>query len=125
MKEVMVARDLKTVPFDPEFRPGAKSAVFTCLRVSRGERVVLITDEESLPIGASLFEQFTAAGASLEAFVLEDFAPRPLSEFPAVIADAMRTAQVSCFAGVIGYRLLSPSLRPCRSSCTIFASASR
>jgi len=98
VKEVMVARDLRAVPYDPEFRPGAKSAVFTCLRVSRGERVVLITDEESLPIGASLFEQFTAAGASVEAFVLEDFAPRPLSEFPAVIADAMRTAQVSCFA---------------------------
>jgi len=98
VKEVMVARDLKAVPFDPEFRPGAKSAVFTCLRVTRGERVVLITDEESLPIGASLFEQFSAAGAAVEAFVLEDFAPRPLAEFPPVIADAMRTAQVSCFA---------------------------
>lgn len=98
MKEVMVARDLRTVPYDPAFRPGAKSAVFTCLRVTPGERVVLITDEESLPIGASLFEQFDAAGARVEAFVLEDFAPRPLAEFPSIVADAMRTAQVSCFA---------------------------
>jgi aminopeptidase len=98
VKGVMVARDLKAIPYDPEFLPGAKSAVFTCLRVSRGERVVLITDEESLSIGASLAEQFEAAGAVVEAFVLEDFAPRPLAEFPSVIADAMRTAQVSCFA---------------------------
>lgn len=98
MKEVMVARDLRTVPYDPAFRPGATSAVFTCLRVTAGERVVLITDEEALGIGASLFEQFEKAGAKVEAFVLEDFAPRPLKEFPPVIADAMRTAQVSCFA---------------------------
>jgi hypothetical protein len=32
----------------------------------------------------------------------------------------------ACFcAGVIGYLLLSPNLRPCRSRYTIFASASR
>ena len=73
MKGVMVARDLRTVPYDPEFRPGATSAVFTCLRVGAGEKVVLITDEEALAIGASLFEQFERAGAKVEAFVLEDF----------------------------------------------------
>jgi leucyl aminopeptidase (aminopeptidase T) len=95
---VVVRRDLRTVPYDPEFLPGAKSAVFTCLRVKRGERVVLITDEQALGIGAALDAQFRAAGAEVDAFVLEDLAPRPNPEFPAVIADAMRRAQVSCFA---------------------------
>jgi leucyl aminopeptidase (aminopeptidase T) len=92
------ARDLGQVAYDPEFRPGAKTAVFTCLGVRPGERTVLITDEESLPIGAALHEQFLAAGARVSAFVLEDLAPRPLTEFPEAVAAAMRGASVSCFA---------------------------
>jgi leucyl aminopeptidase (aminopeptidase T) len=98
VSRVAAGRDLATVAFDPEFRPGAKSAVFTCLRVRPRERVVLITDEECLPIGAALHEQFAAAGADLAAFVLEDLAPRPLKEFPPAIGLAMRGAAVSCFA---------------------------
>lgn len=93
-----VTRDLRGVAYDPEFRQGAKSAAFTCLRVRPGERVVLITDEEAIGIGAALYEQFEAAGAQVTAFVLEDLAPRPLAAFPDPIAAAMRDAQVSCFA---------------------------
>ena len=98
MSPTAVARDLAQVAFDPEFRPGAKNAVFTCLKVRPGEPVVLITDEPSLPIGAALYEQFVAAGAEVAPFVLEDLAPRPLKEFPAPIARAMEGATVSCFA---------------------------
>ena len=72
--------------------------MLTCLRVRDGERVTLITDEESLPIGAALHEQFAAAGASVETFVLEDLGARPLKEFPAAAAAALRRSQVSCFA---------------------------
>jgi leucyl aminopeptidase (aminopeptidase T) len=95
---VGTARDLRAVGFDPELRPGAVSAVFTCLRVRPGERVTLITDEESLPIGAALNEQLLAAGAAVETFVLEDLGARPLREFPAAAAAALRRSQVSCFA---------------------------
>ena len=94
----LAARDLCGVAYDPEFRPGAKTAIFTCLGVRPGERAVLITDEEALPIGAALNEQLLAAGAEVTAFVLEDLAPRPLTEFPGIIASAMRGARVSCFA---------------------------
>jgi len=93
-----VTRDLRDVRYDPEFRPGAKNAAVTCLRVRPGEKVVLITDEEALGIGAALYEQFVAAGASVVAFVLEDLAARPLTGFPEPIAAAMREASVSCFA---------------------------
>ena len=98
MSGVGTARDLRAVAFDPELRPGAVSAVFTCLRVRPGERVTLITDEESLPIGAALNEQFLAAGAAVAPFVLEDLGARPLREFPAAAAAALRRSQVSCFA---------------------------
>jgi len=93
-----MTRDWKSIPYDREFTPGALSAARTCLRVQPGERVVLITDEESLAIGAALHEQFTAAGASVAAFVLEDEAERPLKGFPETIGAAMETASVSCFA---------------------------
>lgn len=98
MSAAVGTRDLAAVAFDPDFIPGAQSAVFTCLRVVRGERVVLITDREALGIGAALYQQFAAAGAAVDAFVLEDLAPRPLAAFPEAIAAAMRNATVSCFA---------------------------
>ncbi|HKQ98697.1 MAG TPA: aminopeptidase [Candidatus Polarisedimenticolia bacterium] len=98
MSAAVGTRDLAAVAFDPDFVPGAKSAVFTCLRVKAGERVVLITDQEALPIGAALYQQFVAAGAEVDAFVLEDLAPRPLAGFPEPIAAAMRRAGISCFA---------------------------
>ncbi len=93
-----MARDLARIPFDPEFRQGARSAVFTCLKVQPGERVVLITDLACLGIGASLHEQLLSAQADLKPFILEEVADRPLSGFPEPIAAAMREAEVSIFA---------------------------
>jgi len=94
----MTQRDLAAVTYDPDLLPGARSAVFTCLRVQPGERVVLITDESALSIGAALREQFVAAGADLATFVLEDLAARPLTSLPEPIAAALASASVSCFA---------------------------
>ena len=91
-------RDLRSIPYDPEFREGARNAVFSCLRVRPGERAVLITDDACLPIGAALDEQFREAGADLTSFVLEDLQPRPLRSFPSVVAKALETAEVSVFA---------------------------
>jgi aminopeptidase len=93
-------RDLGAVTYDPEFRPGARNAVFTCLGVRPGERAVLITDVSSLPIGAALHEQFREAGAELSAYVIEDLAARPLKGLPDAIAQSMEQASVSCFAAM-------------------------
>ena len=98
MSGLSVARDLRAVPFDPEFRPGAQSAIFTCLRVAAGEKVVLITDEAALAIGAAIHEQLLMARAEVAAFVLEDLAHRPLRDFPSPIEEAMRGAAVSIYA---------------------------
>jgi leucyl aminopeptidase (aminopeptidase T) len=92
--------NLAEVSYDPEFRQGAKNAVFTCLGVRPGERAVLITDLQSLPIGAALHEQFRQAGAELSSYVIEDLAARPLRGLPEPIARSMEEASVSCFAAV-------------------------
>lgn len=90
-------QDITQIPYDPEFREGARSAVFTCLAVAAGERAVLIADRESLPIAAAIHEQLRAAKAEVEAFVLEEEADRPLSVLPERIARSLEKSQVSFF----------------------------
>jgi len=90
--------DLGGIRIPRDFVSGARNAVRTCLKVRAGERCVLITDRESLAIGAALHEELLGVGADTIPFVLEDLAERPLKGFPPTIAEAMATATVSIFA---------------------------
>jgi len=90
--------DLGGIRIPRDFVSGARNAVRTCLKVRAGERCVLITDRESLAIGAALHEELLGVGADTIPFVLEDLAERPLKGFPTTIAEAMATATVSIFA---------------------------
>jgi len=83
---------------DPELLPGARNAIRVCLNVQPAERVTLITDRECEEIAASLIHEIEQLGAAYHAFVLEDVAPRPLTRFPAVIANDMERSEVSIFA---------------------------
>jgi aminopeptidase len=89
---------LEQVPFDPDLQPGAHNAVFVCLRVQPSEKVTLITDEACLEIAASIARELDACGCQYRAFVLEQLAPRPLVDMPAVVLEDMETSQVSIFA---------------------------
>jgi aminopeptidase len=93
-----VLTDLTKTPFDPELSPGAHNAVYTCLRIQPTEKVTLITDNECREIAASIATELQKLGAAFKAFVLEDLAPRPLTEFPHEIAEDMETSDVSIFA---------------------------
>jgi aminopeptidase len=90
--------DLTTKAFDPELKPGAHNAVFVCLRIQPAEKVTLITDRACEEIAASLVAELDACGCPYRTFVLEDLAPRPLTEMPQVILDDMDSSQVSIFA---------------------------
>ena len=94
----MTPTDLTTKAFDPELKPGAHNAVFICLRIQPFEKVTLITDEVCEEIGASIVAELDACGCPYRTFVLEDLAPRPLTEMPQVILDDMESSQVSIFA---------------------------
>ncbi len=91
-------RQLNQLPFDPELAPGARNAVRVCLRVQPGEKVTVITDQVSLEIAAALVRELEQLGNPYQAWVLEDVAPRPLSDFPQAIADDLESSQVSIFA---------------------------
>jgi aminopeptidase len=86
------------VSFDPEFTPGARNAVNVCLRVQPAEKVCVITDEATIEIAAALVQEIQKVGAPYRAWVLEDLAPRPLTDMPAEILDDLESSQVSIFA---------------------------
>ena len=91
-------RELSTLPFDPELTPGARNAVNVCLRIQPSEKVTVITDEATREIAASLVRELEAVGAPYHAWILEELAPRPLTDLPREIIDDLETSQVSIFA---------------------------
>lgn len=77
---------------------GVKQAIENCLKVRKGETVVVITDRETLAIGSAL--QAAAeriAGKPAQSFVMEDFGERPIP-FPQVVKEALLAADVSIYA---------------------------
>jgi aminopeptidase len=89
---------LTQIPFDSEFTPGARNAVNVCLRVQPAEKVCVITDEATIEIAAALVQEIQKVGAPYRAWVLEDLAPRPLTDMPAEILEDLESSQVSIFA---------------------------
>ena len=91
-------RELSTLSFDPELTPGARNAVNVCLRILPSEKVTVITDNATREIAASLVRELEAVGAPYRAWILEELAPRPLTDLPREIVDDLETSQVSIFA---------------------------
>jgi leucyl aminopeptidase (aminopeptidase T) len=89
---------LNSVPVDAELVPGARNAVQVCLRVKPNEKVTVITDEATKDIAAAIVHELDAVGSPYQAWVLEELAPRPLSDLPREIVEDLETSQVSIFA---------------------------
>ncbi len=101
---------LHDFPVSPDLLPGAHNAIHTCLRLRPEERLTLITDRETLEIAAALSREAAELGAEQSVFVLEDYAPRPLTGMPRPILEDLERSQVSIFAaqpqaGELGSRL--------------------
>ncbi|MHC4339356.1 MAG: aminopeptidase, partial [Planctomycetota bacterium] len=94
-----MATDLRTVSFDPDLVEGARNAVRVCLAVQPGESVAVVTDRQTLGIGAALVAQLDDIHAPWEACVLEDHGTRPMTTLPEPVERALRGASVSIFAG--------------------------
>lgn len=92
------AAQLLSLSFPADFAPGARSAVTTCLRIQPNEKVTLITDRVTETIAAALAHQLEACGCAWKGFVLEELAPRPLTDMPAAVLEDMESSHVSIFA---------------------------
>jgi len=77
---------------------GVRQAIDNCLKVKKGDKLVVITDKETLEIGSALRAAAEKkAGNPAQFFVMEDFGPRPIP-FPDAIQKALAAADVSIFA---------------------------
>ena len=98
------------IEVDPELVPGARNAIRDCLRLKPDERITIITDEATRDIAAALRAEVEEVGADHAVFVLENYAPRPLSDMPDVILEDLAQSQVSIFCaqsqrGELGSRM--------------------
>ena len=101
---------LSTDTLDAELLPGARNAIRDCLRVKPEERVTIITEEVTEEIAAALQSEIEQVGAENALFVLENYAPRPLTGMPQIILDDLATSQCSIFCaqtqhGELGSRI--------------------
>ncbi|MCC7354141.1 MAG: aminopeptidase [Anaerolineae bacterium] len=101
---------------DPEGREGARVAVRTCMAVQPSDRVFIITDEETMAVGAALLAEAQAITQETRLITLEEVGTRPLLALPVPLQTALRDFKptVTFFAaqgqpGEIAFRLL---LRP-------------
>jgi aminopeptidase len=76
---------------------GVKQAIDNCLRIKPGERVVVVTDRQTREIGDALRAAAEKIVGEVQFFLMEDFGTRPIP-FPAAMADALKTADVSIYA---------------------------
>src|SRR5437588_3556660 len=95
---------------DPGLAPGARNAIRTCLRLQPTERITIITDEATSEIAAALQAEVEEVGAEHAVFVIENYAPRPLTAMPQNILDDLAQSQVSIFCaqsqpGELGSRM--------------------
>src|SRR5438309_1101662 len=88
---------LTTDIIDAELAPGARNAVRVCLRLQPTERITIITDEATSEIAAALQAEVEEVGAEHAVFVIENYAPRPLTAMPQIILDDLAQSQVSIF----------------------------
>jgi leucyl aminopeptidase (aminopeptidase T) len=101
---------ISTATIDAELIPGARNAIRDCLRLKPEERITIITDEVTADIAAALESEVEQIGAQSAVFILEHYAPRPLTGMPQEILDDLATSQVSIFCaqtqrGELGSRI--------------------
>ena len=77
-----------------ELMAGAKNAVNVCLSVRPGEHVLLIADEASRSVAASLEQAVRERGAHFKGMMLEDFGPRPMDAAPDLVLSALEKTDV-------------------------------
>src|SRR5437763_947721 len=88
---------LENISYDIAYNNAARNAIDVCLRVQNGEHATLITDLETLPIAASLYDELIHVGAVVHTFVAEDYSERPMQHMPQEILADLEHADVSIY----------------------------
>ncbi|MFW6450581.1 MAG: aminopeptidase, partial [Nanoarchaeota archaeon] len=79
-------------------KKGAIQAIKNCLDVKEGEMVIIITDTETLDIGACLREAAKEVTDETKLFIVEDYQKRPLKKIPQEIEEGIKSSSVGILA---------------------------
>jgi aminopeptidase len=77
-----------------ELMPGATNAVNVCLDVRAHERTLVIADEVSRAVAASIESAVKEQGAKFTGLLLEDLGPRPMNGAPEAVLQALEKTDV-------------------------------
>jgi aminopeptidase len=85
---------------DSELLEGARNAVRVCMAVTASDRVLILTDDETLNVGLALELEARAISADVVCLRLEQFGPRPMTCLPEELARRFKAynPSVSFFA---------------------------
>lgn len=76
-------------------KKGAENIIKNCLPVKPKEKIVIVTDKESLKITKVVISEAKKVTSNLKLFIMEDFGKRPLNFFPREIKKAVEKADTT------------------------------
>ena len=89
--------DTLTYVYDQSLIPGAEQAIKVCLNVQPDQRVFILTDRKTLPVGASLYDVAKNVAKSCKLMIIEDHVARPAQKLPQVIMDELEQCEVCLY----------------------------
>lgn len=89
--------DGSTFTYNQSLIPGAQNAINVCLNVQPKERVFILTDRKTLPVGASLYDAAQRVAYSCRLMILEDHVERPVEHLPDSIMNALDECEVCIY----------------------------
>ena len=89
--------DTLTYVYDQSLIPGAEQAIKVCLNVQPEQRVFILTDRKTLPVGASIFDIAKTVAKSCKLMIIEDHVERPAQSLPDVIMDELDNCEVCLY----------------------------
>jgi aminopeptidase len=81
-------------------KEGAVQAVRKCMKISSKDRVVLVTDTETIDVANVIADECQKITKDVKTFNLDEYGKRPLRELPEEIATAVKKASAVFFCAV-------------------------
>ncbi|MFA5503919.1 MAG: aminopeptidase [Vulcanimicrobiota bacterium] len=83
--------------YDQSLIPGAEQAVTVCLDVKPDQRVFILTDRRTLPVGASLHDIASRVAKSSTLMIIEEHVSRPAQVLPDSIMNELDNCEVCIY----------------------------
>ena len=86
-----------TYTYDQNLILGAQNAINVCLNVQPEERLFILTDRKTLPVGAALYDAAEGKVKSRKLMIIEDHVERPAQKLPQIIMDCLEDCDVCAY----------------------------